>query len=58
MIVGLIAIPSKFDKLIASLKSAVFDERGLLEQRYTLHNDWLDCLFMATKFFRFKNDEY
>jgi hypothetical protein len=55
---GFIAIPSKFDKLITSLKSAVFDERGLLDKDISLHNDWLDCLFMATKFFRFKNDEY
>ena len=55
---GIIAIPPKFDKLIASLKSAVFDERGILDKDISLHNDWLDCLFMATRFFRFKNDEY
>ena len=55
---GFIAIPPKFDKLIASLKSAVFDERGILDKDISLHNDWLDCLFMATRFFRFKNEEY
>jgi hypothetical protein len=53
---GLIAIPPKFNKLIVSLKSAVFDERGLLDKNISLYNDWLDCLFMATKFFRFRND--
>jgi len=53
---GLIAIPPRFDKLITSLKSAVFDERGLLDKDISLNNDWLDCLFMATRFFRFKND--
>jgi hypothetical protein len=53
---GLIAIPSKFDKLITSLKSAVFDDRGMLDKDISLHNDWLDCLFMSTKFFKFRNE--
>ena len=53
---GLIAIPKKFDKLITSLKSAVFDDRGILDKDISLNNDWLDCLFMSTKFFKFRNE--
>ena len=53
---GLIAIPQKFDKLITSLKSAVFDDRGILDKDISLNNDWLDCLFMSTKFFKFRNE--
>jgi len=53
---NLIAIPLKFDKLLTSLKSAVFDDRGLLDKDLSLNNDWLDCLFMSTKYFRFKNE--
>ena len=54
---GLIAIPGKFDKLITSLKSAVFDDRGLLDKSISLNSDWLDCLFMSTKFFKFRNEQ-
>ena len=54
---GLIAIPSKFDRLIISLKSAVFDQRGLLDKYSTVNDDWLDALFLATKFFRFNNEQ-
>ena len=53
---GLIAIPKKFDRLITSLKSAVFDDRGILDKDISLNNDWLDCLFMSTKFFKFRNE--
>ncbi len=53
---GLIAIPSRFDKLINSLKGAVFDDRGMLDKNLSLDNDWLDCLFMSTKFFKFGNN--
>ena len=53
---NLIAIPSKFDKLITSLKSAVFDDRGMLDKSISLNNDWLDCLFMCTRFFKFRNE--
>jgi hypothetical protein len=51
---GLIAINPKFGKLITSLKSAVFDDRGLLDKSVSINNDWLDCLFMAASFFRFR----
>ena len=55
--IGLLVITPKFDKLIPSHKSTVFEERGLLDKNILLNNDWFDCLFMATRFFRFKNDE-
>jgi hypothetical protein len=54
---GLIAIPSRFDKLITSLKSAVFDDRGILNKDISLNTDWLDCLFLSTRFFKFKNEQ-
>ena len=47
---GLIAIPIRFDKLITSLKSAVFDNRGILDKNISLNNDWLDCLFLVQDF--------
>lgn len=52
---GLIVISPRFDRLITSLKSAVFDDRGILDKDISLCTDWLDCLFMATNLFTFDN---
>jgi len=52
---GLIVIPPRFDRLVTSLKSAVFDDRGILDKDISLCTDWLDCLFMATNLFTFDN---
>ena len=51
----LVAINPRFDKLITSLKSAVFDSRGLLDKQLTPFDDILETFMMLTNFFHFKS---
>jgi hypothetical protein len=48
-----IAIPSKYDKLILSLKTAYASDFSLDKDR-TVHNDWCDSLRLALHGIRFK----
>lgn len=52
---GLVSINPKFDKLITSLKGAVFDDRGMLDKEASPNNDWLDSLMMLATFIKFRN---
>jgi hypothetical protein len=49
----LVAISPKFDKLITSLKGAVFDDRGMLDKEASPNNDHLDAFFMMSTFVKF-----
>ena len=50
----LIAINSKFSKLIIALRGAIFNEYKL-DKEESPHNDLTDCFQMLTTFFRFKS---
>jgi hypothetical protein len=51
----LVAINPRFQKLITSLKSAVFDSRGMLDKTLTPFDDILESFMMLTNFFNFKS---
>ena len=53
----LIAINPEFDKLITALKSAQFDDRGILDKNESPYNDILDCFQMMSTFFKFKSSD-
>ena len=51
----LVAINPRFQKLITSLKSAVFDSRGMLDKTLTPFHDNLESFMILTNFFNFKS---
>jgi hypothetical protein len=51
---GLIAINSKFDKLITALRGAIFNEYKL-DKDESPHNDLTDCFNMLCTSFKFKS---
>ncbi|HJT85420.1 MAG TPA: hypothetical protein VJ697_13150 [Nitrososphaeraceae archaeon] len=51
----LVAINPRFQKLITSLKSAVFDSRGMLDKTLTPFDDILESFMLLTNFFNFKS---
>lgn len=50
----LVCINPKFDKLITSLKGAVFDDRGMLDKEASPNDDLLDSFMMICQFIKFK----
>ena len=51
----LVTINPKFDKLITSMKGAVFDNRGMLDKEASPNNDWLDSFMMLATFIKFRS---
>lgn len=51
----LVCINPKFDKLITSLRGAVFDDRGLLDKEATPNNDSLDAFFMLCQYVQIRS---
>lgn len=51
----LVAISPRWDKLITSMKGAVFDDRGMLDKRASPSNDTLDAFMMLCQFIKFRN---
>jgi uncharacterized protein (UPF0335 family) len=49
------AIDPKFNDLIISLRSAVFDDRGVLDKEMSPNNDLLDCFMMFCTCFKFRH---
>jgi hypothetical protein len=47
----LLAISPEFSKLIASLKTAITDDRGRLDKEATLYNDIFDAFRLSLKFY-------
>jgi hypothetical protein len=52
---NLVSISPRFDKLITSMKGAVFDDRGMLDKRSSPSNDTLDAFMMLAQFIKFRN---
>ncbi len=51
----LVTINPIFDKLVTSLKGAVFDDRGMLDKEASPNNDWLDSFMMLATFIKFRS---
>jgi hypothetical protein len=49
---GLIAINTRFDKLITSLRTAVETGEGLLDKEATSYDDIFDAIRMSLQFYR------
>ncbi len=53
---GLIAIHPSLNNLIIGLRSAVFDDKGMLDKELSPHNDLTDCFLMLSTFLHFRHD--
>jgi hypothetical protein len=54
---GLLSIDPRFNDLIISVRSAVFDDRGQLDKEMSPHSDILDSFLMCMTFFTLQIDE-
>lgn len=52
-----IVIASKFKSLLSGLKSAIVDDRGILDKEITIHNDLVDTFMMMCTFFHYKDEK-
>lgn len=53
----LVCISPKFDKLITSLRGAVFDDRGMLDKEATPSNDTLDSFMLLCQFIKIRSSQ-
>lgn len=52
-----LAIDKSFVSLITGLRSALFDDRGMLDKQNTAHDDLVDCFMMLSTFLHFRERE-
>jgi hypothetical protein len=51
-----LAIDKSFVSLITGLRSAQFDDRGMLDKQNTAHDDLVDCFMMLSTFLHFRKE--